>query len=188
MSKISAMTPRGQAPIGAGIIPYVENNINYSLSITNLLSSVGGGVEIATFADVKAATSGGGTFTQDVYQTRDITTLDAVSWASLATNQLTLAIGDYVLLAFLPACLVGKHSGRAHNVTASLNYDGVSAIAPTSPPIQSCSVVFCSFSLAVQSIFEMQHKCETTVGTYGFGTDGLADVASVFTIGGIIKL
>jgi hypothetical protein len=121
--------------------------------------------------DLKAANTPGGTFTAGAWQTRDLNTLEnphAVA-ASLATNQLTLPAGIWRFWATAAAGNgVLRHQLRLRDITAA-----ATAVLGKSAA-QGGSTITHSFFTGryeslVETIYELQHRCSTTVATSGFG-------------------
>ncbi len=123
--------------------------------------------------DEKTQNTAGGTFTQGAWQTRDLNTevTDEGGYAELAANQITLAAGTYRVNIIVPAIQVGAHQARLQNTT-----DGTTVILGTSEyagvasglPVTH-SIIRGQFTITAQKTFSVQHRCEATKATYGFG-------------------
>lgn len=123
--------------------------------------------------DEKASSTVGGTFTSGAWRTRDLNTEvnDAGGFASVGSNQVTLAAGTYRFRARAPALYVDRHQIRLANVTDSTYYYGSSAYSDASGSGRTTdSVVSGRFTIASAKVFEVQHQCLTTKTTDGFGT------------------
>lgn len=123
--------------------------------------------------DEKAQNTAGGTFTSGAWRTRTLNTevTDAGNWATLAANQITLLPGTYRFQCGAPTRLVGVHQTRFQNITTGVTvavgtseYDTGAAPGPSSR-----SRVQGRFAIASASVFELQHQCQTTRATDGFG-------------------
>lgn len=143
----------------------------------------GGGSSVAIIQDIKAATTNSGTFTQGAWQERELT---AVSFdpdsivTSLAGNEFTLPIGEYLILAFAPAYATNNHRARLYNVTdaAVLSYGGVQ-YSPSAGSATPVSNVFAYANLAAPKAFRLEHFAATTAANFGFGvpaSDGEVEV------------
>ncbi len=119
-----------------------------------------------------AQNSSAGSFSSGAWQTRALNTLaaDGGGYASLASSQVTLAAGTYSLRASAPAFAVDRHQTRWQNVT-----DNTTTLLGTpefAAAVQTRSEIVGRFSISASSTFELQHRCETTRGTDGFGVAG----------------
>jgi len=155
------------------------------------VSQVSGG-DYVILADEKATSTGGGTFTQDAYRTRDLNTIVADSGnnvVSLAANVATIAAGDYIVYVTAPARRVGTHYGRV-NIDSGTTYHSMStAISSSSDNTESLSGGFFLISEAAQFTLSIEHKCSTTYADAGFGgSTSQADQTNVFTQVLMIKI
>lgn len=127
--------------------------------------------------DQKASGTDGGTFTSGAWRTRTLNTVRTNSIggvAALASNQITLPAGSYVVEASAPAMRVDSHQTRLQNITAGTTLDmGTSELTEQGGSIvTNRSFVFSKFTLAVDSVIELQHRCATTFATQGLGFAG----------------
>lgn len=134
--------------------------------------------------DIKANNTAGGTFTSGAWQTRDLNTIEnpfSLTWASLSTNQITLAKGTYRIKARAPGYAVSQHKARFQNITAgSTTILGSNAYSDSSA--SSDSVIEGIFSIASTTTFEVQHYCSVTEATDGFGNNNnLGGTQEVYT-------
>ena len=148
----------------------------------------GSGPTYAVFQDVKSS-GGGGTFTSGAFRTRDLQTsqFNGITGCSLASNQITLAAGTYIVNAMAPAGYVDQHQTRFYNITDSSvaviggnAYNGI-----TSSSVDTYSALQGGFTIAGSKVFELQHQCTTTKNGTGFGTNngfGNGEVFSIVTI------
>jgi hypothetical protein len=124
------------------------------------------------WSDTKASTTDGGTFTQGAWRTRDLNTEDSDSegMATIAANQITLEAGTYVCSAQAPGFKVNKHATRLYDTTgAAVLLNGTSCDSTSSTSMQTASLISGKFTIAVQSVLEVQHYCNSTQATTGFG-------------------
>lgn len=120
--------------------------------------------------DEKPTGTQGGTFTSGAWQTRDLNTVRAneIAGASLVSNELTLPAGTYEIDATCPAFDCGRHQSRLFNVTgAAALIEGTSAYSATSG--FSESFLRGRFTLPTTSNIRVEHRCQTTKATSGFG-------------------
>lgn len=153
------------------------------------------GLKIATFRDQKAASTDGGTFTSGAWQVRDITNIDqgpVTTGVTLSSNQLTFPAGTYYLRAALPAFNIpNRHMARLYDTTGSVSViNGQSCSSEGSGPF-TYAFLEGIFTLSVQSVLEVQHRCQTTVATIGYGRQSAGTLSAaydIFTSGTIIRL
>lgn len=135
----------------------------------------GSPVDYLCYQDQKAANTAGGGFTSGAWRTRDLNTevADSGGHGSVASNQITLAAGTYRVRGSAPAFYVGQHKTRLRNVT-----DGVTLALGTSEYTnpgastgydQTRSILIGRFTLAGSKVLEVQHQCNSTRATDGFG-------------------
>jgi hypothetical protein len=134
--------------------------------------------------DEKSANTGGGTFTSGAFQTRTLNTsvTNEISGASLSSNQITLPSGTYYIEASAPAFAVTRHKAKLRNTTDSSDtLIGTSEITYNlDSTVSTCSFVTGRFTIAAQKTFELQHRCENTKATDGFGIENNFSVVEVF--------
>ncbi len=135
--------------------------------------AAGGAATYAIFSDTKAS-GGGGTFTSGSFQTRELNTtqFNGITGCSLASNQITLAAGTYVVDAIGVASQVDQHQVRWFNITdnSTVAYGSDEYIAGNLG-LNSHSQVFAAFTIAGSKVFELQHRATTTKASVGFGTN-----------------
>jgi hypothetical protein len=153
--------------------------------------SAGASISIAAFSDQKTSGTNGGTFTSAAFRTRDINTTvgtNGISGCSIASNQITLPAGTFLIQGSAPAYDVNNHVTRFYNITDSTvainggtSYVDTTDTAVTHSPFSGVVVI------AASKVFEVQHYAASTVATYGFGiSTGFA--AEVYTQITIIKV
>ena len=127
----------------------------------------------AVITDVKSTNANGGSLTSGNWRTRDLNTetTDEDGIVSLSSNQFTLGAGTYLIQYFAPACQINSHQARLYNITDSsevsrgtAEYAGLGSNMP-----QTISYGFVRLTLSGSKVFELQHRCSTTVNNYGMG-------------------
>ena len=123
-------------------------------------------------ADLKADTTNGGTFTKDAWQTRVLNTIEVDDiGVTLSSNQFILPAGSYEIFAYLPAHLVDRHQGRLQNIS-----DTATTLVGSSKHTDGGHTVYSTvsgrFTITGAKTFELQHYCQTTQATNGFGVPG----------------
>ena len=137
--------------------------------------------------DNKATNTQGGTFTSGAWRTRDLQTtqVNSISGASVASNQITLGAGTYLVSASAPAWKVTSHQTRFYNITDSSEtiLGSVEQSVATNGD-QTRSVLEGVFTIAGTKAFELQHYGAQTQATNGFGAAGgiANEVYSIVTI------
>ena len=130
------------------------------------------GATYAVFRDEKSSGTNGGTFTSGAWRTRDLNTsqYNGITGASLASNQITLAAGTYIVDGFAQGVLTSIHQTRFENITDSTTaVIGQNAYAEGSSNVANYSRVSGVFTIAAQKTFEFQHRATSTKTDNGFG-------------------
>lgn len=135
------------------------------------------GVSYVLVRDEKTQNTAGGTFTSGAWQTRTLNTevSDPDGICSLSSNQVTLSAGTYECFISCPAFGVERHQARLQNVTdATTVIVGTSAYCTSNGTAtgQSASIVVGRFTIGASKALEVQHRCQSTLATTGFGTEG----------------
>ena len=125
----------------------------------------------ARLAAVKGNTTQGGSFTSGAWRTRDITTeeTDPDGIVSISSNQFTLQAGTYHIYASCCAVGVDNHNCRIYNITDSSTLLTGLANKNQEENVSDYAHVRGQFTIAAAKTFELQHRCQTTVTTHGFG-------------------
>lgn len=147
----------------------------------------------AKLSDVKTAGTQGGSFSSGAWRTRTINTedTDADSIVTLSSNQFTLQAGTYRIKASAPATYVNGHQAKLRNTSDSADTIlGTSEYASTADISlhNTRSIIAGQFTIAGTKTFEIQHCCETTNATQGFGSRANCGVSEVYTIVEIWKV
>lgn len=150
--------------------PNAKVDVNGTVSATTIIAAP----PMMIVADEKAAATAGGTATSGAWQTRTLNTvnLNTITGASLASNQITLPAGTYVIRASAPAFDVNRHQARLYNATdAVVAIDGTSEYANSSYGGANRSFVTGQVSIAASKAFRLEHRVNTTVSNNGFGVE-----------------
>jgi hypothetical protein len=148
--------------LGAGVLDY--NNLLY-------------------IEDQKSSGTNGGTFNSGAWQTRTLNTkvVDAISGASLSSNQITLPAGTYWVEAHACASKVNSHKCKLRNITDSSDaIIGSTQEIDAAPNITSVSSLFGKITIAAAKAFELQHRCQSSRATDGFGRQSGFGVIEVY--------
>ncbi len=117
--------------------------------------------------DEKAQNTAGGTFTSGAWRTRDLNSekADTGNHASVSSNQITLEAGTYRAFVTAAHFIVDNNALRLQNIT-----DGTTILTGTNPTnYPGWPVIVGRFTLAAQKVIEVQHRCQTTRSTDGYG-------------------
>jgi hypothetical protein len=124
------------------------------------------------WSDKKTSGDGGGTFTKDIWQKRDLNFEDSddSNLGTLANDQLTLEAGTYVCSVKAPGQNVNKHALRLYDTTgADVLIDGENADCTAASGVTTHAMLSDKFTITVQSVLEIQHYSTSTQASTGFG-------------------
>ena len=136
----------------------------------------GGGLYSAYICiqDQKTQNTAGGTFTAGAWRTRDLNTevADTGNHASITSNQITLAAGTYQCRIKCPAFAVNNHQAKLYNIddSADVVIGSTEYSRVATGYGHTSSMIIGRFTLAATKVLEVQHYCNTTFATEGFGT------------------
>jgi len=151
----------------------------------------GGTAGYVLIQDQKTSGTDGGGFTSGSWVTRDLNTevVDVSNLAEVSANQITLQPGTYAAFISCPAFYVDGHQARLYNVTDSIAYLGQTsrALASGSSENVTFSAVVASFTIETATVFEVQHRCQTTKSSNGLGANN-GFGTEVYTVAEFIKL
>jgi len=144
----------------------------------------------AIICDEKAGD--GGTFTSGAFRTRDLNTeiADPDGIVSISSNQFTLGAGTYLIEASATSHDVKRHIARIYNATSSSVVEyGQPNYGDTSGNGTGPSIVVARVTVTGNTAFEIQHRCETTKATNGFGLNNNfgSGIVNKYTIVKIFK-
>jgi hypothetical protein len=132
----------------------------------------------AIIADQKTQNTAGGTFTSGAWRTHDLQTeiADPDGIVSISSDEFTLAAGTYLIKWGAPAYTTYNHQTRLYNVTDAASVGvGQSSYSNATTGPYSTSYGSARTTIAGSKVFRIEHRCNTTAATVGFG------VASNFT-------
>lgn len=143
---------------------------------------------ILHITDEKADGVEGGTFTQGAWRKRTLNTevINTISGSSLVASQITLPAGTYEIDARAPGYQVTRHKAKLRNTTDNTDdIIGSSAVSVAADNGFSDSIVKGVITIADTKVFELQHYCEDTTVTRGFGyasNFGVVEIYAEITI------
>jgi hypothetical protein len=135
-------------------------------------------------ADEKPQGTNGGTFTNGAWRTRDLNVIreNNIPGAGLSENQITLPAGKYHVIGSAPGHYVNIHVGRLQNITLGQTLiNGTNELAG-GDGTQTRTKLEGIISIPA-SVIEIQHYCQTSCSTNGFGkaTSYATEVYSLIT-------
>lgn len=160
--------------------------------ITDISGVVRRGIQTyAIISDEKSNGTHGGTFSNGAWRTRDLNNeiADPDSIVSISSNQFTLGAGTYLIEATTPAIEVGRHQCRLYNVTGSSGVEyGTSAFSSHDNGYAvTASSLAVRVTITGSTVFEIQHRGQTTKSSFGFGLSNSFGGVEVYTLVKIYK-
>lgn len=193
----SAVTTAKIADLNVTTAKIADANVSYAKLLTADIAtgsdvSSGTASKIASAASVKAGVdtlrghilhvqnqqasgTNGGTFTSGAWQTRVLNTVltNLITGASLASNQITLPSGTYRIIAFGATNACDRHQMRWQNTSdGTTTITGLSSVSSGTLYSSGLADVVGVFTISSSKIFELQHRCQSTRATEGFGLPG----------------
>lgn len=148
--------------------------------------------QVVAIKDSQTSSTTGGGFNSGAWRTRTLNTLDnplSYAWVTLSSNQFTLTAGTYYIRASAPGFTVDRHQIKIRNITDSSDTIlGQGAMCAASDASQSSAALSGAFTIAGTKTFELQHQCQTSNATNGFGLAMNFSVNSIFGEVEVIKL
>jgi len=144
------------------------------------------GAPHAVLKDKKGNGVAGGSFTVGDWRDRVLNdeAYDTYGFVTLASNAFTLVAGTYVIEWSTPAYNVTQHQSRLWNSTDSLILE--SGTAEFSGTTQNRSLGVAKFTIAASKALKIQHRCDSTRATDGFGApanyNGMAEIYTIVKI------
>jgi hypothetical protein len=136
----------------------------------------------AYLKDVKPSGTAGGTFTSGAWQTRTLNTVEGDgSIVSLSGSQFQLGPGKYEIEASAPGYAVTRHQIKLFNISTSSDVTLGNLGRSADISSQTLSLLFTNATLSSTTVFEIQHRCETTRLTDGFGNASIIGSDTAFT-------
>jgi len=170
-----------------------ENSYNLSDFSNNIIS-----IQLINIIFESQSTgTNGGTFLSNGWRTRVLNDISGNGPAILLNNQFTLTPGVYNISGFCPAYKVGNHQCRLFDITNNLvcKY-GTSQLTTTiksnsNSDSDSMTSSFLEHYMVIptNTIFRIEHRCENTRNSDGFGiSSGFPGNNEIYTQFKIIKM
>lgn len=138
-------------------------------------TTVTGAAPYVCVQDQKPLGTNGGTFTSGAWRTRTLTNLLAndqnLAVLNTSANQITLPAGTYRCMISCPASIANAHQARLQSITAggTLLWGSTEYMFGSATNNTSRSIIAGRFSLSSSQSLAIQHQCQTTAATLGFG-------------------
>ena len=151
----------------------------------DLASGVGGKFSsYAIICDQKGSDVDSGTFTSGDWRHRDLNTeiADSDGIVSISNNLFTLQAGTYLILASAGGHKVGRHQIRLFNNTdSSVAAYGSSEYANSTHHVTTRSFLQTRIVITGAKAFKIEHRCEDTRSSDGFGVSNDWSSSNQFT-------
>ena len=144
------------------------------IQAADLASGVGGKfASYAIICDQKSQNTDGGSIASGDWRTRDLNTelADADGIVSISSNQFTLQACSYLIEANAPAYKTNRHMIKLRQTsgTAADIAFGTAEYAKDSYQSYTRSFLSTRVTISEATTYEIQHRSESTMNTYGFG-------------------
>lgn len=171
-SNVGQMTIAAGGNVGIGTAsPDTKLEVAGTISATIIVAAP----PMMILADEKASGTAGGTCTAGSWMTRTLNTAreNSITGGSLASNEVTLPAGKYLVRARSPGLGNNRFQARLFNVTdgTAIAYGTSEYGSSTAPLTQQESWVITTFTIAAQKVIRIEHRCQVTQGTNGFGIE-----------------
>lgn len=156
------------------------NNLDSNVSSLGYIKSTI--EEYAHFRDEKASgTNGGSSVSGFNVRVLNTTVVNNITGCSLASNQITLAAGDYYIRARAPAYRSQNHRTTLYNTsTTAVDMLGSSAFCSMTDNVQADSFIQGKLTVAASHVFELQHYTSTVIAATGLGVGAVSGQVEIF--------
>jgi hypothetical protein len=135
----------------------------------------------AHFRDEKPnATQGGSSISGTQTRTLNTTKVNNIPGCSLSSDQVTLAAGDYYIVARAGALFAQNHKIQLYNVSTS-TYDLIGSNAYTgASSVQTDSWIKATLTVTASHTFELRHRIVVATATNGLGVASFSGEVEVY--------
>lgn len=169
----AALTSLSSTPSGAGAMPVVNLGSGTATAANTLLGGGSWGYNpYVKCTNTQAQNTAGGTATSGAWRTIVLNTedSDSASIATLASNQISLPAGTYIVRGFCPFSQTSRFATRLQNITdTSTILNGSVGEASASLANTFYSNLVGIFTISGTKTIEFQYQVNTTRSTDGFG-------------------
>lgn len=164
-----------------------------SVTVTNFVTAgwLAAPYPMIIVRDEKSSGTNGGTFTSGAWQQRTLNTVSTstIVGASLSSNKITLPSGTYYARWTAPAYTNDEHQTRfVSTPTATITIYGTSEHTNSTVFLTTHSGGSGVFSITSDTDFNLEHRCQTTRSTDGFGDANSFGNTQVYAVVEIWKL
>jgi hypothetical protein len=126
---------------------------------------------IVEYADVKTSGTHGGTLTSGAWRTRNLAEIiDTNNLGTIGSSVIVLVAGTYYCTGWSIGKQSDAHQCRLYNTSDSaIVLQGTCNNSASSQDAGNLSILSGEFVIAGSKNLELQHRCETTKATTGFG-------------------
>ena len=154
------------------IIIVTVNPVDNSVVFAGVLDGVLSTNSFLHIQDQKAPATAGGGFNSGSWITRTLNTelTNNISGASLSSDVITLPAGSYYIEAQSPANKVNRHATRILNSSdTDVLLSGTNTFATLNEELNTFAFVSGLFTISSTKTILLQHRCQTTKTSDGFG-------------------
>lgn len=164
-----------------------------SITVTNFVTAgwLAAPYPMLIVRDEKSSGTDGGTFTSGAWRQRTLNTVstNTIVGASLSSNIITLPSGTYYARWTAPAYTSDEHQTQfVSTPTATITIYGTSEHTNSSVFLTTHSGGSGVFSITSNTDFNLEHRCQTTRATDGFGDANSFGSTQVYAVVEIWKL
>lgn len=175
------------AGLPANLFLQSANNLSDVGSSSAALGNLNGQplINVLHVEEQQSSGTNGGTFTSGAWQTRALNTsiINTISGASLSSDTITLPSGTYQIDGYAIANQTNGHMTRLQNTTTNTTIiTGSSGIANSTVSENNLSLIKGKFTLSGSTTIQLQHYCNTTFSSGGFGQSvGISGVVETYS-------
>jgi hypothetical protein len=188
----AGVTLVGNMIVNDGSATFRVRRLNAStVSVTRIESgSTTATSQIMIVRDEKSNGTDGGTFTSGAWRTRDLNDvlINTITGASLASDRITLPAGIYKIAANASAFDVNSNVAKIANITDSSDEVIGSTEKTSGTNNTGKSFIVGVINITSTKVFEIQHRCQSTKSTNGFGLSSSFGVVEIYTAVSIEKI
>jgi len=150
--------------------------------------AVGASPTTAIFNETQASGTQGGTFTSGSYlkRTLNTTVINNIVGCSIAASVITLPAGTYEVSGSANGYRVDIHKSRLQNTSDATTLQiGTTELSGPASGAETRTFIDGGFTLAASKTIELQHRCQDTLATFGWGVAsgfGDSEIYSQITI------
>lgn len=140
--------------------------------------------QIATFNETQANGTAGGASVATTWTTRvlNTTVINGITGCSLASNQITLPAGTFIVTALSPMRNTNNSKIRLYNVTdASITAVGNNTSMDSSGGVGGIATLQTQFTIAASKAFAVQYYATSAVASFGLGSATSAGTSEIYT-------